>query len=508
MFNKCIIILCMTSIINAHFIIYDLTKNPLAIIPLGKAQIKVGHLRILHPFNIQQIEDIIDTNYVDLAYNVDSGPLYSIIHLKLQRLHETFCKIKPNAVRRKRWEAIGTVWKWIAGNPDAEDLRIINSTLNSLIKQNNKQVLINEGINSRLQDITTIANNVLTLEHERFKQRSIELQQLIIISNLDSLQNHLESIEEAIILAKHGIPSSKILSMEELKEMMNFLSEHNISISSPEEMLAKSTAQVTMNTTHVIYMLKYPQTSKYTFEYNYVNSIITNKKRILLRQNHFIQNQTHIFELLQPCKEEDRDLYICASETLQQPSECVQRIIQGNHSDCVFEKVYSDGIIKRIDETNILINDAIAEISSNCSNINQQLQGSFLIQFSKCSLYINGEEFTNFETTIPARSYHPTLGLMATEVNVIDEPPAKYLNNLTLEHRDKLKTISLQNNSLSWKINLFGSLSGIAIIASIAVFIFCFISIKRKQNISIHMPSNITPMEKAETYDKMPISFH
>ncbi|XP_058064628.1 uncharacterized protein LOC131214267, partial [Anopheles bellator] len=147
---------------------------------------------------------------------------------------------------------------------------------------------------------------VLTLEHERIRQRSVELQQLIIISNLDSLQNHLESIEEAIILAKHGIPSSKILR---------------------------------------------------------------------------------------------------------------------NHSDCVFEKIYSNGIIKRIDETNILINDAIAGISSNCSNINQQLQGSFLIQFSKCSIYINGEEFTNLETTIPARSYYPTLGIMATEIDIIDEPP-------------------------------------------------------------------------------------
>lgn len=498
----------MATIVNTNFVIYDLTKNPLAIVSLGKAQVKSGHLRAYYPFNIQQIEEIIVKNYEDLSTNIDSGPLYNIINMKLKTLYETLCKIKPQVVREKRWDNIGTVWKWIAGNPDAEDLRMINATLNSLIVQNNHQVLINEGINQRLKDVTNIANNVLTLEHERFKQRSIELQHLIIISNLDSLQNHLENIEEAILLAKHGIPSSKILTLSELEEMTTFLSRHNIFVSSPEQMLAKSIAQVSMNMTYIVYMLKYPQTSKYIFEYNYVDSIINKGKRILLKQNYFVRNQTHIFESSQPCNQEDADLYICESMNLHQTSECIRKIIQGSHSDCIFEKVYSNGIIKRIDETNILINNAIAEVSSNCSNMNQLLQGSFLIQFGKCSIYINGEEFANSETTIPVKSYHSTLGLIAAEVEVIDEPPAEYLKNLTLEHREHLRTINLQNNSLSWKINLFGSLSGIMFIVILAIVILCFISTRRNQKINIKMPPTIELLEKAETYANKPTSFH
>ena len=157
---------------------------------------------------------------------MNDNPLYIIIKLKVNKLHETFNKIRPHTNRERRWDTISTIWKRIAGTPATEDVRVISSTVNSLIDQNNQQVLINDEIDKRLYDITRIANGVLQLEEERFHQRSNEIIQLIIISNLDTMQNYLEILEDAILLAKHGIPSSKLLSLDDLKQMVKFLALH------------------------------------------------------------------------------------------------------------------------------------------------------------------------------------------------------------------------------------------------------------------------------------------
>lgn len=466
--------------------IHDLTNNPLAIIPLGRAKVKTGHIRIIHPIDLIQIENTITNINHDIQNNPSTNPLYELIQIKNYKLYQTFMKIRPFIIRQKRWDTIGTVWKWIAGSPDAEDLRMINASINSLIYQNNKQVLINEAIDKRIQEVTDITNQVLKIENERTKNHSIEINQLIVLSNLDSLQNQVETLEEAILMAKHGIPSSKILSMKDFTKISTFLQTHDIQITSFEELLSQCQAQVMLNNTHIIYMLKVPQVSIITFEYDYIDSIIKSMKRISLNKNYILRNTTHVYEMSQPC-EEQNNYFLCEAHQLQYANDCVYKLTTGKHSNCTFEKVYSGGLIKRINDGTVLINDAIVEISSNCTNSSQTLNGSFLMQFTQCNLHINGELYSNYEYTIPGRAYYPTTGLRANEIQIIDAPPAEYLKNLTIEHREKLQTLNLQNHSLNWKLNLFGSfgLSTVVLItSSIAVFWYLF-RYKPKTNVTV-----------------------
>ena len=436
------------SIAYANIHIHDLTNNPLAIIPLGKAKFKTGYVRIVHPIDLVQIDNTIANVNEEIQANPSTDPLYELMQIKNYKLYETFLKLKPFVTRHKRWDSIGTVWKWVAGSPDADDLRIINMTLNSLITQNNKQVMINQAISKRIQEVTDITNQVLTLEKERAKNHSLEINHLMILSNLDSLQDQIETLEEAILMAKHGIPSSKLLSMRDFNTIATFLSRHDIFVSSFEELLSQSTAQVTLNNTHIVYILKVPQFSKDVYEYDYVDSIIKNNRRILLSRNYLMRNLTHVYESKQPC-EDQSNYYLCETTCLTLPNNCIDRLIRGQHSNCTFEKVYSRGLVKRINDAFILINDVHVEISSNCSNSNKQLNGSFLIQFEDCDIQINGELFSNFEAIIPGRPYHPTTGLLVTETDTLDSPPADYLQNLTLEHREKLEILKLENNSLT-----------------------------------------------------------
>lgn len=455
--------------------IHDLTNSPLAVIPLGEAKIKIGFVRIIHPINLDNIKEVIFKINRDIQHKTQCNALQELIKIKNQKLYETFLKIKPFIRRPKRWNAIGTTWKWIAGSPDAEDLKIINSSINSLVTSNNQQIMINKAISHQIQGITDVTNELLTDQQERMKNHSIEINQLIILSNLDLLQNQIDTLEESILLAKHGIPSSKLLSIHSFNQIATLLQEHNVHLTSFEELLTQSTAQVILNTTHIAYILKIPQLSKNVYEYNYIDSTIKNGKRIMLQQNFLLKNTTHVFELSKPCEKQD-SYYLCDTSSLSYTSECIQLLIRGQHSSCNFEKVYSNGIIKRINDGTIFVNNIIIDISSNCSNANQMLNGTFLIQFEQCSLYIDGELYSNYDITIEGRPYLPTTGQLVQEINIIDAPSPEYIRNLTLEHREKLDQINLQNHSLSWKLNTFGSigLSTIIIITMTIGFFFYF----------------------------------
>ncbi|XP_053667379.1 uncharacterized protein LOC128717031, partial [Anopheles marshallii] len=245
--------------VMAKIYIHDLSKNPLAIIPLGEAKIRIGYVRVIHPINLLDLSKTIDETIELIPTEVQTESLEKLIQLKAMKLQETFKKVKPFK-KQKRWNTIGKVWKWVAGTPDADDLQIINSTLNSLIEENNHQVMINEALNRRLQEVTDIG--------------------LIILSNLDILQDQIETIEEAILSAKHGIPNSKILSTEDLQMINEFLKKNGIAYTTAEELLARSVAQFMMNTTHVLYMLKFPRISSQIYEYDFIEPIVANGKRI------------------------------------------------------------------------------------------------------------------------------------------------------------------------------------------------------------------------------------
>lgn len=471
--------------------VHDLGKNPLAIVPLGQAKIKTGYIRIIHPININNIEEVVLEINKEVQKDTESSPLNELIKIRNTKLFETFQKLTPikRSNRGKRWDTIGKVWKWIAGSPDADDLRLINTTSNDLITQNNKQILINQQIGNRIQEVTTITNNVLNTYKTWQDTHIKELQQLVAISNIDSLIDQVETLEEAILMAKHGIPSSKLLSIKNFNEIYHFLKKQRIQLRSFEELLSISSTQVMMNSSHILYILKVPKLSNKNYEYIYVDSMIRNKKRILIESNFLVKNDSHVFDAKQPCVQSNKS-WICERSSLETTSQCIRQLLSGNHSECTYERVYSNGIIKQINDGTVLINDAIIELTSNCSNYNQMLNGSYLIQFDNCQIRINGESYYNAEMELKVNSaYHPTTGQLAYERNIIESPSEEYLQNLTLEHRDKLQTLHLESNSLTWKINFFSSISSAAL--SIIFGIMIYIYLLNRKTIKIKIPRAI-----------------
>ena len=350
--------------------------------------------------------------------------------------------------------------------------------MNNLIENNNQQILINQAINSRMHHLVEIVNNLSDLDFKSKQQQIIEINLLQLILNMDTIQHQIEILEDAILLAKHGIPSSRILSIKDFMKIKVFLMQQNITVTSFEHMLTKATAQVAMNTTHVIYMLKIPQLSDETFNYEYVEALIHDQKRITLQSNYILVNKSHVYETRSPCSQ-DLDYFLCDPDMLKITNQCVNNLTQMQHANCSYEKVYTTGIVKRINDATILLNNVNTTLQSNCSNNTHILEGSFLIQFSECILHLEDNHYSNAIIETTQKQFRLTTGLIVNESSLADLPSPEYLGNLTLEHRSMLKHVYLQNDSLQWKFNLFGIIN-VSTVTLIIIIIGVYITIQFK----------------------------
>lgn len=121
--------------------------------------------------------------------------------------------------------------------------------------------------------------------------------------------------------------------------------------------------------------------------------------------------------------------------------------------------MYTNNIVKSINDGIVFINDADIQLASNCSNQQRHLKGAYLIQFSSCMLKLNGEEYTNSNIEIPAKPFIPTTGIKVNSTFTINRIPLQYLQDLHLDQRKHIEHLNLTTQSLHWNIHLFGWLS-------------------------------------------------
>lgn len=460
----------MTAQTQLH--VHDLTNNPLAIIPLGPARISNNYLRLIHRIDLKLIDETIQSLNYQAQDRVDNkSVMSSLIKAKIDKLNFTFKKLKPYT-RAKRWETLGRFWKYVSGSPDAEDLRIINKTSNSLIDQNDRQIAINHVFENRLTNISNYIVEMINNFDSLASETSIGFDSVNLLFNIDELTKQLEYIEEAIDLARQNIPSSRIISLSEIEAIQQFLAHNSLDTTTVENVLDIASAYVIYNKDVIIYILKVPKIKNSEYMLNFVESVISNKTRIYLTSNYYLSGPI-LYSTKAPCSKY-KNIYICPSSQLEPMAECIQHIIKGENAQCPTERVYSDNIVRIVDDGNIFINDADMTIASNCSNTQRKLKGAFLIQFSSCTLKLNEEEYANNNIEIKTKSFIPTTGVKVNSTFTINRIPLEYLQELHMEQRQHIKHLNLTTDSLHWNLHLFGWLS-FGGISTVSIFLIAAI---------------------------------
>lgn len=461
---------------------------------MGQARIQTGHIRVVCPINITDIETTLKNIEINTTENQHLAAINNLIIHKKQILSEKIKKIKSGDRNRiRRAEIIGTVWKFMAGNPDANDLRRIEAALNNLNKQNNIQISINQAIENRINNITHATNMLITSQRKQSHNMIVNL--IVIMDNLDTLRQQTEAIEDAIILASKGMPSSKIFTSSELESIVTNLMVQAPDITSTEELLLQATAEIMRNESHLIYILKIPKSSNATYRYKYIEALPKNHKRITHRSNYVIQNATHVFSLSDQCTKTSNS-FICESKIVSDAPTCITELLKKDPTNCPTEDVNPNGIVKKINETTLLIINANINLTSNCTDINRILNGSYIIFNDACELIINGEPFFNVDAAIKGIAYQPLATVPEISLDPSTIAPLELIPELTIEQREQLNDVEFDypasNNAIMWVSG--SSLIIIAAIAKILSKTKCTGCNKQRRNNDIHV--NIQMMDK------------
>lgn len=449
--------------------IKHLENKPILVIKHKNCKIQSGNIKIIHTVNLTDLETTINL-LTNIAYtNIDGkNQLTQIVKYKVKQLYANFYQLKPsNHRRQKRWDTVGTTWKWIAGNPDAEDLRIINKTLRQLIEENNDQYYVNEQLGQRIQHLTNnIAQN---LADNRIIKNEIDI--LTIIVNIDTVNTLLTNIQDAILLSKALVTSSKILSPKEIHTIKQLIEQQGVLVEMPDEAFNLVTPKFTVSDETLLYILQLPQLEKEESKVIRILPLTIKNAAINNHPEFLVKTRRELYTTTNP------DDYVQRRSFIKKFNDaCIAPLVLGTHSRC---NTTSDTETRTKLLTNnlmLITNAKNQQLDSNCGPDNRTVEGNLLISFSNCSIIFNERKISSSEMFTQPDVLEGALHNLIIESTQIKDHDIESVHNNTIVNRHLLQQVHLaQYSNKMWN---WGLLSGISTSTITLTAIIIFIIIK------------------------------
>lgn len=118
-----------------------------------------------------------------------------------------------------------------------------------MIDQENNQIKIYSGLDVRIRNITYSINTLIS----RYADLSTTA---LLLLNIDKLTQHIETIGEAITLARWNFPSSRLISLKELIVAQTMLKEQGLDVATSESVLEIAGAYAIITKDSIKYILR------------------------------------------------------------------------------------------------------------------------------------------------------------------------------------------------------------------------------------------------------------
>lgn len=479
MFRKILELILVISLTHLGYAqkleIMNLHEDPILLVKLKPCKIQTGSIKIVHPINISNLELTVESlNKIVKNKLNDKLELHNIVEHKYIKLVNNLRQIKPTqSTRHKRWDELGSAWKWLAGNPDAQDLRIINRTMNDLINENNQQLKINEQINKRIQLITDTVNRALINTTIANRVILTEIEMMATIINLDMINTILEDIQDAIIKTKLELPSNKILTLKEIIMIKDILTNQGINITLPDEALQYVIPKIATNKDTLLYILQIPKLEEEESTMMTIIPLVINNTVIGNYPQHLVKSNQKLFVT------SDHNSFVQKHSNIKEfRDKCIKPLIMGTQSLCNVT-TETDTTIQYIAEDKILINNAKNEnLYSDCGPNNRTITGNFIINFWNCTITFNNKKFHSFEIRSEIQVIQGTLHNVEATRKLIPELNIDVIQQENIENRRKIEHVYLrQANHQTWIWTLTGGISASSIGIILLIII---ISIRKK----------------------------
>ncbi|XP_058820500.1 uncharacterized protein LOC131682778 [Topomyia yanbarensis] len=434
-------------------------------------QIQTGNIRIVHPINITEIEVTINL-LTNLVYHKQrkNNALIELSKHKIRELYSNFVQIKPASHQRhRRMDAIGTMWKWIAGSPDAEDSRIIYSNLNQLINENNHQVKINNQIDKRISALTNTINQII--DKQQINQIVLdELDVITTIINIDTLNKIITSIQEAMLFSRIHVTSNGILTSQEIHLIKDIINNQGVQLNIPEEALNFVTPKLVMNENTLLYILHVPELEKEKSTIIRIYPLNKNGTVIKSYPQFLIKQAKRLFTTSKP------EEYVQLQSYIREFNDsCIHPLIMGTEPLCLMETKNETTALLISNNKMLITNAQNNELQSDCGPHNGNLSGNLVISFSNCTIAFMGHHFTSKEKI----TENETILGAFHNLNIKSELSKNYdvekIEKATLINRNKLDEISLRHETdWKWKWSLLGGTSLTSVLLFITLYLILF----------------------------------
>lgn len=365
----------------------------------GIAKLQTGTFKLIHIIDINGYQELIDNLQETLQKDVSpSHFLHPLLNHELTELQAYLDRLKPKTKRSLNF--IGSAWKWIAGNPDHDDFDILTHKTNRLLRNNNKQVVINKLTIEKIKELTHVTNNLLEIYKKNNGNNDSTKEQLVTLLKykLNTVKEEIMNIQHAMHWAKVGITNSFILTSNEINIVKEVISEDSIPFVNLEQAFEFAEIKIASDHDSIVYILSIPMTNANSC-YNivvkpvkfgkYINKIMYEKILSCDNVMYGIRNECKIYNNITVCNRNNLD--ILETET------CLANLIKSKPANCSLIDNHSTPTIEEIAPGTILLNQFDGTILVN--NEPQNLNGTYVVQFSNTSITVTDKTYKFFEVT-------------------------------------------------------------------------------------------------------------
>lgn len=441
-----------------------ITSNGFINEPIGYAKLVDHHHRFMFYVNLTEfrishtllLNNIVKLDHVEIS-DKNTQKVMRQLKSSIDTIGKAIEKLNYDRVKRGLVNVFGKIIKFVAGNPDSDDLENINQNIQKLY--NNQKTEI-----ERINGITAFANHVtqrmtedakiLNSNFRTLRDFTLELKNVSDIQAMINYELHqclllshsLSVIERTISLALRDIPNLELVSIGELLDMHRYLK----SIYSSDQLLSYQnhpfrlleSAKITVLGIEdtVTFLLKTPILKPFTYNYSQVYPIPNGQNIIIMPPSKFLlQQEDAEFWTNEECPTTN-NVTLCSIPPKQDL--CTTR----NPTACQTVQVNDDyNIVKVLNNKQLLILfGQPTPVTEDCDGLltRQTLQGCFIAD-SRCRIIIGNSIYS---PNVPSFVIKPP------NVTAIILPPTRevklHLQHLnspqTLEEEARLVKLSLE----------------------------------------------------------------
>lgn len=427
------------------------------------AKIQIGNLKLIHIIEINQYQKFVsETTAIMQEHVPKSNPFSPLINHELTQIQDIIDNIKIHRSKRSL-NFIGSAWKWIAGNPDHDDVVMMENKMNDVLENNNHQVLINKEYSDRINKITNVTNEILNyIKKDKSFERELTLSfQYKIKLIKEELLNTIYAIE----LSKSNTVSSNILSKTEISLILDKFNKDNIPYINVEQALKFSEIKIAFNESSLLYIINIPRAKDITYEKLIIKPIKRKDNFISkIQYNSILKKDEQIFGILKNCKTID-NLSLCKENNIIDISndKCIGNLLKSKNATCNITNSQHIPEVEEISPGIILLNNFKGKLEDK--DTVHQLNGTYLVKLENASITINNQKFVSQEVTnmhaLPPLLQTPTDGTGIEETLSLEWMKELHINN-TKEIR-LIKTEKNIHQGINYTLLIFVLLTVIAI---------------------------------------------